>query len=66
MVIELIVDSPVPMVVMPIIGSLMAEIDEEEEPIANHKEQQQPPIHDVPHNEPSRRSLRARRSTISD
>jgi hypothetical protein len=30
---ELIVDSPVPMAAMPIIGSLMAEVDEEEEPI---------------------------------
>jgi hypothetical protein len=40
MVIEPIVDSHVPMVVMHIIGSLMVEIDEEEEPIANHEEQQ--------------------------
>jgi hypothetical protein len=66
MVIEPIVDSHVPMAVMHIIGSLMVEIDEEEEPIANHEEQQQPPIQDVPHNEPARRSLRARRSTISN
>jgi hypothetical protein len=60
------------MSVMPIIGSLMAEINEEEEPIfqepiANHKEeQQQPPIQDVPRNETPRRSQRARRSTISE
>jgi hypothetical protein len=39
MVIELIVDSPIPMVVMPIIGSLMAEIDEEEEPIVTEPPQ---------------------------
>jgi hypothetical protein len=43
-VVEPIVDSP-----MPIVGSPMAEIDDEEEPvfqepIVNHKEQQQPPI----------------------
>jgi hypothetical protein len=61
-VVEPIVDSPVPMAAMPIVGSLMAEINEEEElvfqePIANHEEeQQQPPIQDVPHNEPPRRS----------
>jgi hypothetical protein len=43
-VVQPIVDSP-----MPIVGSPMAEIDDEEElvfqePIVNHKEQQQPPI----------------------
>jgi hypothetical protein len=49
-VVELIIDSPVPMVATPIIGSSMAEIHEEEEPvfqepIAKHEEeQQQPPI----------------------
>jgi hypothetical protein len=49
-VVEPIVDFPVPMAAMPIVGSLMAEINEEEElvfqePIANHEEeQQQPPI----------------------
>jgi hypothetical protein len=69
---EPVVDSLVTMAAMPIVGSPMAEIDEEEEPIfqepiANHEEeQQQPPIQDVPHNEPARRSQRARRSTISD
>jgi hypothetical protein len=47
---------------MSIVGSPIAEINEEEEPvlqepIANHEEeQQQPPIQYVPHNEPSRRS----------
>jgi hypothetical protein len=57
---------------MPIIGSLMAEIKEEEEPIfqeliANHEEEeQQPPIQDVPRNETPRISQRARRSTISE
>jgi hypothetical protein len=55
-----------------LVGSLMAEVDEEDEPIfqepiANHKdEQQEPPIQDVPHNEPHRRSQRARRSVISN
>jgi hypothetical protein len=69
---EPIVDSPVPMAATPIIGSLMVEIDEElepvfQEPIANHEEEQQEsPIQDVPHNEPPRRSQRARRSAISD
>jgi hypothetical protein len=71
-VIELVVDSPVTMATMPIVGSLMVEIDEEEEPnfqepIANHEEeQQQPPIQDVPHDDPPRRSQRARRLAISD
>jgi hypothetical protein len=52
---------------MSIVGSPMAKIDKEEEPIANHeKEQQQPPMQDVPHDEPPRRSQRARRSAISD
>jgi hypothetical protein len=37
------------------------------EPIANHEEeQQQPHIQDVPHNEPPRRSQRAKRSAISE
>jgi hypothetical protein len=37
-----------------------------QEPITNHKEEQQePPVQDVPHNEPPRRSQRARRSAIS-
>jgi hypothetical protein len=69
---EPVVDSPVPMAATPIVGSPMAEIDEElepvfQEPIANHEEEQQePPIQDVPHNEPPRRSQRARRSAISD
>jgi hypothetical protein len=71
-VIEPVVDSPVTMATMPIVGSLMVEIDEEEEPnfeepIANHEEeQQQPPIQDVPHDDPPRRSQRARRLAISD
>jgi hypothetical protein len=44
-VVKSIVDSPVPIVVTPIVGSLMAEINEEEEPvfqepIANHEEEQ--------------------------
>jgi hypothetical protein len=69
---EPVVDSPVPVPATPIVGSPMAEVDEEEEPIfqepiANHKEEQQkPPILEVPHNEPPRRSKRARRSAISD
>jgi hypothetical protein len=69
---EPVVDSPVPMAVTPIVGSLMAKVDEElepvfQEPITNHwEEQQEPPIQDVPHNEPPRRSQRARRSAISD
>jgi hypothetical protein len=37
------------------------------EPIANHEEEQQePPIQDVLHNEPTRRSQRDRRSAISN
>jgi hypothetical protein len=68
---EPVVDSLVPVTTMHIIGSLVAEVDEEvelvfEEPIVNHEEQQQPPTQDVPHNEPPRRSQRVRRSTISD
>jgi hypothetical protein len=60
------------MTAMPIVGFLMVEIDEEEEhvfqePITNHEEEQkQPCIQDVPHDEPTRRSQRARRSAISD
>jgi hypothetical protein len=71
-VVEPIVDSPVPMVATPIVGSPMAEIIEEEklvfqEPIVNHEEeQQQPLIQDVPRNEPPKRSQRARRSAISE
>jgi hypothetical protein len=69
--VEPIVDSPVTLGATPIVGSLMAEIDEEEPvfpvPIANHEEeQQQTPIQDVPHNEPPRRSQRARRLAISN
>jgi hypothetical protein len=69
---ESVVDSLVPVAATPIVGSLMVEVDEEEEsvfqePIANHEEEQQePPIQDVPHNEPPGRSQRARRSAISD
>jgi hypothetical protein len=71
-VVEPIIESPVPMAAMPIFGSPMAEINGEEEPvfqepIENHKEeQQQPPIEDVPHNETPRRSQRTRRSAISE
>jgi hypothetical protein len=67
-----IADSPVPMVATPIVGSPMAEVNEElepifQEPITNHEEEQQEPlIQDVPHNEPPRRSQRARRSAISN
>jgi hypothetical protein len=67
-----IADSPVPMGVTPIIGSLMTEVDEDlepvfQEPITNHEEEQQEPlVHDVPHNKPPRRCQRARRSAISD
>jgi NADH:ubiquinone oxidoreductase subunit H len=44
-VVEHVVDSLVTMSATPIVGSLMTEIDKEEEPIANHEEeQQQPPI----------------------
>jgi hypothetical protein len=69
---EPVIDSPVPMTATPIVGSSMAKVDEELEPvfqesIANHEgEQQEPPIQDVPHNEPPRRSQRARMSAISD
>jgi hypothetical protein len=43
---EPVVDSPVPVVVTPIIGSPVAEVDEEvepifQEPIANHEDEQQ-------------------------
>jgi hypothetical protein len=54
---EPVVDSSVPVAATPIVGSPMAEVDEEEEhvfqePIANHEEEQQePPIQDVHHNE---------------
>jgi hypothetical protein len=59
---EPVADSPVPMAATLIVGSLMTEVDEKlepvfQEPITNHeKEQQQPPVQDVPHNEPPRRS----------
>jgi hypothetical protein len=66
-VVEPVIDSHVPMATTLIIGSPMAEINEEEEPIINHEEeQQQPPIQDVPHNKPPRRSQRARSPSISD
>jgi hypothetical protein len=66
-IVQFVVGSPVPMAAMPIVGSPMAEVDEELEPIVNHEEEQQePPIQDVPHNEPTRRSQRTRRSAISD
>jgi hypothetical protein len=69
---KLVADSPVLMAATPIVGSPMAEVDEElepvfEEPITNHEEEQQePPIQDVPHNEPPRRSQMVRRSAISN
>jgi hypothetical protein len=69
---EPVVDSPVTMAATLIVGSPMAEIDEEEEPIfqesiTNHEEeQQQPPMQDVSHDEPPRTSRRVRRSAISD
>jgi hypothetical protein len=69
---EPVADSPVPMAATSIVGSSMTEVDEElepvfQEPITNHEEEQQePPVHDVPHNEPPRRSRRAKRSTISN
>jgi hypothetical protein len=50
----------------------MIDINEEEEPVFQkpitnlEEEQQHPPIQDVPHNEPPRRSQRARRSAISE
>jgi hypothetical protein len=69
---EPVTDSPVPMTATHIVGSPMTEVDEElepvfQEPITNHEEEQQePPVQDVPHNEPSRRSQRDRRSAISN
>jgi hypothetical protein len=69
---EPVADSPVLMTAMPIVGSPMTEVDEElepvfQEPITNHEEEQQePPVQDVAHNEPPRRSQRARRSAISN
>jgi hypothetical protein len=69
---EPVADSPVAMIVTPIVGSPMTEVDEElkpvfQEPITNHEEEQQEPlVQDVPHNESPRRSQRARRSAISD
>jgi hypothetical protein len=66
-VVEPVAYSLVPMAATPIVGSSMAEVDEELEPITNHEEEQQePPIQDVPHNEPPRRSQRARRPAIAD
>jgi hypothetical protein len=48
-VVKPIVDSPVPMATIPIVGSPMTETNEEEEPIfqepiANHEEEQQHPL----------------------
>jgi hypothetical protein len=69
---EPVADFPVPMAATHIVGSPMIEVDEElkpvfPEPITNHEEEQQdPPVQDVPHNEPLRRSQRARRSAISN
>jgi hypothetical protein len=45
MVVEPVVDSPVPMVATPIVGSPMTEVDEDlepvfQEPITNHEEEQ--------------------------
>jgi hypothetical protein len=59
---EPVADSPVPIAARSVVGSPMTEVDEDlepvfQEPITNHEEEQQePPIQDVPHNEPSRRS----------
>jgi hypothetical protein len=44
-VVEPVVDSPVPMVATPIVGSPMTEVDEDlepvfQEPITNHEEEQ--------------------------
>jgi hypothetical protein len=67
-----ITDSPIPMAATHIVDSPMIEVDEDlepvfQEPITNHEEkQQESPIQDVPHNEPPKRSQRARRSAISD
>jgi hypothetical protein len=69
---EPVADSPIPMAAMPIVGSPMTEVDEDlepvfQKPITNHEEEQQElPVQDVPHNEPPRRSQRARRSAISN
>jgi hypothetical protein len=65
-VVEPIVDSLMIMGATSIIGSPMVEINEEEsifqEPIANHKEEQQQPLmQNVSHNEPPRKSQRARK-----
>jgi hypothetical protein len=71
-VVEHIVDSPVPMTATLIVDSSLAKINEEEDPvfwkpIANHEEeQQQPPIQYVLYNESPRRSQSARQSAISD
>jgi hypothetical protein len=48
-VVKPVVDSPVPMAATPIVGSSMAETNEEEEPVfqepvANHEEEQQQPL----------------------
>jgi hypothetical protein len=71
-VVKPIVDSPIPMAATPIVGSPMTEVVKDlepvfQEPITIHEEEQQePPVQDVPHNEPPRRSQRARRSAIAD
>jgi hypothetical protein len=70
-VVEPVVDSLMIMGATSIIGSPMVEINEEEsifqEPIANHKEEQQQPLmQNVSHNEPPKKSQRARRLAISD
>jgi hypothetical protein len=68
---EPIADSPVPITTTPIVGSPITEVDEDLEPvfqghITNHEEEQQePPVQNVSHNEPPKRSQRARRSAIS-
>jgi hypothetical protein len=69
---EPVADSPIPMATTPIVGSPVTEVGEDlepifQEPIINHEEEQQePPVQDVPHNKPPRRSQRARRLAISD
>jgi hypothetical protein len=72
MVAEPVADSLVSIAATSIVGSPMTEVDEDlepvfQEPITNREEEQQePPVQDVPHIEPPRRSQRARRSAISD
>jgi hypothetical protein len=69
---EPVADSLVSIAATSIVGPPMTEVDEDlepifQEPITNREEEQQePPVQDVPHIEPPKRSQRARRSAISD